>query len=333
MKAFVTGGTGFVGSAVVRELLKEGFAVRALVRQGSDLRNLAGLDVELFHGDLRDKESLRRGVKGCGALFHVAAHYELWHRDRAIPYAVNVEGTRMLFEEAERAGVGRAVYTSSVSTLGICREKKIGTEETPIDERYIVGHYKKSKYLAEREVMRFAERGFPVTVVNPSTPIGERDIKPTPTGKIVVDYLNGKMTGYVETGLNIVDVQDVAKGHLLAFKKGRAGERYILGHRNMTLREIFAQLEKISGVPAPRFRVPYALAFLAGATDHAVSKITNRRPSVPLDGVKMARKKMFFDSSKAVRELGLPQSPVEDAFAKACEWFIGHGYVRKGRGA
>lgn len=329
MKVFITGATGFVGSAVARALLREGHAVRALVRRQSDLKNLKGLDVELFHGDLCNPESLARGLKGCTYLFHVAAHYELWHRDPHRSYKVNVEGTVNLFQAAFRAGIEKTVYTSSVSTLGICPREKIGREDTPIDSRYLIGHYKKSKYLAEKEVIRFAEKGLHTVIVNPSTPVGERDIKPTPTGKVIVDFLNRRMTGYVETGLNIIDVEDVAAGHILALKKGRSGERYILGNKNLSLKEIFDLLAKVSGIPAPRLKIPYPVALGAGYADHALSKLLRRKPFIPLDGVKMAKKKMFFDASKAVRELGLPQSPVEEAFRRACTWFIQNGYVRK----
>jgi len=329
MKAFITGATGFVGSAVARALLKKGFAVRALVRRHSNLSNLKGLELELFYGDLRDRESLLKGLHGCTCLFHVAAHYELWHRDPRLSYAINVDGTVNLFEAASRAGIEQAVYTSSVSTLGICPREKIGREHTPVDSRYIIGHYKKSKYLAEQEVLRVAQRGMHVVIVNPSTPVGERDIKPTPTGKVIVDFLNRRMGGYVETGLNIIDVEDVAAGHILALRKGKSGQRYILGHQNMTLREIFCHLEKVSGVPAPRLKIPYPVALCAGYADHAVSRLLRRAPFIPLDGVKMAKKKMFFDPAKAVRELGLPQSPVEEAFRRACAWFIENGYVEK----
>jgi dihydroflavonol-4-reductase len=328
MKAFVTGGTGFVGSAVVRALLHEGYAVRALVRKESDLKNLKGLDVEFFYGDLCDRGSLKKGLTGCAHLFHVAAHYELWHKDRRLPYRVNVEGTVNLFTEAVRAGVEKAVYTSSVSTVGICAREKIGREHTPVDSRYIIGHYKQSKYLAEKEVLNISRKGFHVVVVNPSTPVGARDIKPTPTGKVIVDYLNRRMAGYIETGLNVIDVEDVARGHILALRKGRPGDRYILGHKNLTLQEIFRHLEKVSGIPAPKMKIPYAVALCAGYADHALSLLLKRKPFIPLDGVRMAKKKMFFDAAKAVRELGLPQSPVEGAFRKACEWFRQNGYVK-----
>ncbi|MFC2149144.1 hopanoid-associated sugar epimerase [Candidatus Auribacterota bacterium] len=328
MKAFVTGSTGFVGSAVVRELIESGYKVKVLVRKNSDHKNLKGLGCELFYGDLRDKESLRKGIKGCGVLFHVAAHYELWHADPALPYQINVAGTINLLEAAMEAGVMKVVYTSSVSTLGICAEKKVGTEDTPVDIKYIIGHYKKSKYLAEKEVMRFVKKGLPVCIVNPSTPIGERDIKPTPTGKLIVDYLNSKMYGYVETGLNIIDVHDVARGHILALEKGKIGHKYILGNKNLTLKEIFKMLEKVSGKPAPKMKIPYPVALFAGYSDNAVSRLLRKPPSIPLDGVKMARKKMFFDPTKAVDELGLPQSPVEHSFKKACDWFIDNGYIK-----
>jgi len=329
VKAFITGATGFIGSAVVRELLHEGWKVRALVRAKSNSKNVRKLPIERCYGDLCDKESLIKGMRGCQAVFHVAAHYDLWHADPRVPYKINVEGTKNLLEAALQTNIEKVVYTSSVSTIGICKEKKIGHEETPIDYKYIVGHYKRSKYLAEKEAFSFIKKGLQVYIVNPSTPIGERDIKPTPTGKVIVDYLNGKMYGYIETGLNIIDVKDVARGHILAMQKGKVGERYILGNKNLTLKEIFDLLESVTGKPAPRFKIPYNLALCAGFADSAVAKLLKRRPNIPLDGVKMARKKMFFDATKAVRELGLPQTPVEHSFKKACEWFSSNGYVKE----
>lgn len=329
MKTLVTGGTGFIGSAVVRHLLDAGHEVRALVRQGSDQRNLAGLPVQIAYGDLRDKDSLRKALIGCRCLYHVAAHYSLWSRDRRIAYEINVTGTKNILEAAGEEGVERIVYTSSVGTLGIPPDGRPGTETTPVTFDDMVGEYKKSKYLAEQEALTCARKGLPVVIVNPSAPVGPRDIKPTPTGKMIVDFLKGWMWAYLETGLNLIDVEDVAAGHLLAAEKGRVGEKYILGNKNIALREIFEILSRISGIRAPRVKIPHGLALSVAYLDHWVSlSITGRPPHIPLDGVRMARKKMFFDSSKAVSELGLPQSPVEAALENAVRWFRDNGYVR-----
>lgn len=324
----VTGGTGFVGSAVVRRLVEAGHRVRALVRPGSDRRNLEGLPVEIAHGDLRDRASIAAALKGCAQLYHVAALYALWVPDRRVLYQVNVGGTRNVMEAAGEAGVERVVYTSTVGTLGLRAGGQPADEETPVSLEGIHGDYKRAKFAAETEVRRLAQAGLPVVIVNPSAPVGPGDIKPTPTGQMIVDFLNGKMWAYLDTGLNLIDVEDVADGHLLAAERGRIGERYILGHKNMTLLQIFQALERISGVPAPRWRVPRAailpLAFVSQAiADH----VTKRPPLIPLDGVRMAKRYMFFDSGKAVRELGLPQRPVEAALERAVRWFADNGYV------
>ncbi|HEX8960917.1 MAG TPA: hopanoid-associated sugar epimerase [Geobacteraceae bacterium] len=328
MKVFITGATGFIGASLARELLREGYSVRALVRPGSDRRNLAGLDVELWEGDLRDRGSLELGIKGCDTLYHAAADYRLWTRRPAEMYEINVDGTRNVLEAALRQGVSRAVYTSSVGTLGNPGNGIPGSETTPVALTDMVGHYKKSKFLAEREAESFVTRGLPLIIVNPSTPVGELDVKPTPTGKIIVDFLNRKMPAYLDTGLNIIDVTDCARGHLLAARHGRVGEKYILGNQNLTLRDIFAMLAAITGVPAPRVRLPYTPILAAAYVNEALSRVTGREPLIPLAGVQMARKFMFFDSSKAVRELGLPQSPVSDALRKAVDWFRANGYAK-----
>lgn len=260
MTALVTGATGFVGANLVRELLTDGDAVRALVRPGRDRRNLTGLEVELAEGDLRDAESLRRALTGVSVLYHVAADYRLWARDPRELYASNVNGTRNILEAARGAGVERVVYTSTVGTLGIPRDGGPGTETTPVSLDQMVGHYKRSKFLAEREAERFAREGLDVVIVNPSAPVGPWDVKPTPTGKMIVDYLRGRMVASLDTGLNLVHVRDVARGHILAAQKGRSGEKYILGHQNLPLREIFGVLERLTGIPAPRFRIPYRVA-------------------------------------------------------------------------
>ncbi|QEM68843.1 NAD-dependent epimerase/dehydratase family protein [Geobacter sp. FeAm09] len=327
MKTFITGATGFIGASIARELLKDGREVRALVRAGSDTSNLAGLDLELWQGDLRDQDSLRQGLKGCDVLYHAAADYRLWTRDPQQMYRVNVEGTKAVLEAALENGLARVVYTSSVGTLGNPGDGTPGTEDTPVALADMVGHYKKSKFLAEREAERFVGRGLDLVIVNPSTPVGPLDIKPTPTGKIIVDFLNRKMPAYLDTGLNIIAVEDCARGHILAEQKGRVGEKYILGNANLTLRDIFGLLEEITGLAAPRVRLPYTPILLAACVNEAIARITGREPLIPLAGVRMAAKFMFFDSTKAVRELGLPQTPVNDALQRAVAWFRGNGYA------
>ncbi|HYS43530.1 MAG TPA: hopanoid-associated sugar epimerase, partial [Geobacteraceae bacterium] len=309
-------------------LLSEGCSVRALVRPGSDRRNLAGLDLELWEGDLRDRSSLERGLAGCDTLYHAAADYRLWTRRPADMYEINVDGTRNILEAALTRGLSRVVYTSSVGTLGNPGNGVPGNESTPVTLADMVGHYKKSKFLAEREAESFVARGVPLVIVNPSTPVGALDVKPTPTGKIIVDFLNRRMPAYLDTGLNLIDVTDCARGHLLAARHGRVGEKYILGSENLTLREIFTMLAEITGLPAPKVRLPYTPILLAAYVNEALSRITSREPLIPLAGVQMARKFMFFDASRAVKELGLPQSPVADALRKAVEWFRANGYAR-----
>jgi len=328
MKTLVTGGTGFIGANVVRALLHRGADVRALVRHGSDLRNLAGLDLELVYGDLRDRRSLEAALKGCGSLFHVAAVYALWtpHRDEI--YDSNVAGTVNILEAALSSNVQKIVYTSSVATIGLLADDSPGSEDIAIRPEELVSDYKRSKYLAEQEVLKYAQRGLPVVIVNPSFPVGPWDIKPTPSGQLIVNFLRGKIPAYVDTGLNVVDVEDVAIGHLLAAEKGRLGERYILGHVNLTLAEIFQLLEQVSGVKAPRRRIPYTVAYLAACVSELVSRtITHKAPFVTLAGVKLSRKRMFFDATKAVRDLALPQTPAREALAKAVRWFRAHGYA------
>jgi dihydroflavonol-4-reductase len=327
-RVFVTGATGFIGASLVRELLKEGCLVKALVRPGSSRKNLAGLDVELFEGDLLDKASLERGLSGCDTLFHAAADYRLWTRDPKSMYAVNVGGTRSILEAAMKRGISRIVYTSSVGTLGNPGNGTPGTEATPVTFTEMICHYKRSKFLAEREAEGFAKRGLPVVIVNPSTPVGHLDIKPTPTGKMIVDFLNRKMPAYLDTGLNLIDVEDCARGHVLAARHGRAGEKYILGHENLSLQEIFCYLQKISGLTAPLIKLPYTPILMAAHINEVLSRFTGKEPMIPLAGVRMARKQMFFDSTKAKRDLGLPQRPIKIALGKAIDWFYNHGYVR-----
>ncbi len=324
-KTLVTGGSGFIGGAVVAELLAAGREVRVLARSPG---SLAGLPVEVARGDLRDPASLIAAVQGCRRVFHVAADYRLWVPDPDTMYAANVQGTRDLLAAAAEAGVERLVYTSTVGALGNPGDGTPGTEETPVTLADMAGHYKRSKFLAEQVVLEFARQGLPVVLVHPSAPVGPGDTRPTPTGQIIVDYLKGRMPAYLETGLNLVHVRDVAVGHLLAEEKGRVGEKYILGNQNLSLSEIFQMLAGITGVPAPKVRLPYwpilALSYL---DEFWATHVSGRPPRMPVAGVKMARKFMYFDSSKAVRELGLPQTPVRQALEEAVAWFQEHGYV------
>ena len=321
MPNLVTGGTGFLGAHVVRALLARGRDVRCLVRAVTPRDNLDGLPVEIVAGDLNDPASLARACAGADIVYHVAADYRLYARDPQEIYRTNVDGTRALLRAAGDAGVTRFVHTSSVGALGLTKDGTPANETTPVTLDAVVGHYKRSKFLAEREAEAAAAAGLPVVIVNPSTPIGEYDIKPTPTGQIVLDFLARRMPAYVRTGLNLVDARDVAEGHLLAAERGRVGEKYILGHRNMTLKEMLDTLATITGLPAPRVRVPHALPLVVGAIDTALSRFTGRVPRVPLEAVRMSRKTMFFDASKAVRELGLPQTDVTIALGRAVEWF------------
>jgi dihydroflavonol-4-reductase len=330
--ALVTGGTGFVGANLVRELIADGHTVRVLARPGGDRRALAGCRVELLDGDLLDAASLRRAVTGVRHVYHAAADYRLWAPDPRVLYRANVDGTRQLLEAAAEAGAERIVYTSTVGAVGIPKDGTPGDETTPVTLADMVGAYKASKFLAERVADEWAARGAPVVIVNPSAPIGPWDVKPTPTGQMILDFLAGRMIGSVDTGLNVVHVRDVARGHILAARKGRAGQRYILGHENLSLLEIFRMLSTLTGVPAPRLRVPYAVAWAAAAAMEGVARVTRRPPRVPLTAVRMARKRMFFSADKAVHELGLPQTPAETALADAVAWFIDHGYVRAKRG-
>ena len=331
-KVLVTGATGFIGANVARLLSERGEAVRALVRSTSDRRNLAGLDVELVVGDLRDPEAVERAVRGCRRVFHGGADYRFWARDPGEIYRSNVEGTVHVMEACLAAGVERVVYTSTVGTIGLAANPTPCDETTPMLGGQLTSHYKRSKLQAEQAVLAFAARGLPVVIVNPSAPIGPWDAKPTPTGQLIVDFVRGKLSAIVDTGLNIVHVRDVAEGHLLAAERGRVGERYILGHRNMTLAEIVAELAEITGRPAPRLRLPYAVAWTAGAVSTAVSTwITHRPPAIALEAVRMARRRMFFDPEKAVRELGLPQTPVRVAFQDAVGWFAENGLIPQSR--
>mgnify|MGYP001070302832 CR=1 FL=1 len=328
MLVMLTGATGFVGANLLDVLLERGFRVRCFVRDENLARSfLPTQDIELFQGDVRDPEALERCAKGCQIIFHTAADYRLWVPDPDRMYATNVQGTRNVLEAAKKAQVERVVYTSSVGALGIPKDGSPGTEDTPVSLEDMVGHYKRSKFLAEKEALSSAREGLDVVVVSPSTPIGPKDRKPTPTGRMIVDFLRGRMPAYLDTGLNIVHVRDVAEGHILAMEKGRKGEKYILGNENLTLREIFQLLESVSGRKAPRIRLPRWPILIMAYILEGVSRITKREPSIPLDGVRMAAKKMFFDPSKAIRELGLPQTPVRQALADSVTWFRDNGYA------
>jgi dihydroflavonol-4-reductase len=326
-RSLVTGGTGFVGANLVRELLADGDRVRVLARPGGDRRALEGCDVEIVEGDLLDADSVRRAVAGMERVYHVAADYRLWCPDPSALFRANVDGTRRVLDAAGAAGAARIVYTSTVGALGIPKDGRPGDETTPVSLADMVGPYKASKFVAEEVAREFAARGAPVVIVNPSAPVGPWDVKPTPTGQMIVDFLRGKMIASLDTGLNIAHVRDVARGHILAAERGRIGERYVLGHTNLSLLEIFRTLARLTGLPAPRFRVPYALAWLAAAGMEGVARLTGGAPAVPLTAVRMARKRMFFSADKAVRELGLPQTPAERALGDAVQWFLAHGYA------
>jgi dihydroflavonol-4-reductase len=321
--ALVTGAGGFLGWHVARRLLARGIRVRALARRASAVKDL---DCEVVEGDLRDSASVQRAVAGCGLVFHVAADYRLWARHPEEVYASNLTGTRHMLEAARHEGVERFIHTSTVGCIGFV-ENGLGDETTPVSLDDMAGAYKRSKFMAEQLALGFARGGFPVVIVNPTAPVGERDVKPTPTGRTIVEFLKGRMPAYLDTGLNIVDAADVAEGHWLACERGRAGERYILGSENLTLRQIFEKLAAISGRPAPRVRIPWIVAFAAGAVETGIANLTGREPRAPLDAVRMARKKMFVTHAKAQRQLGYHPAAAETALEKAVRWFQENGYV------
>jgi dihydroflavonol-4-reductase len=335
MKCFVTGASGFIGANLVHELNARGHSVKALLRPNADVRGLAGATFERVSGDVSDRATLVAAMRGCDWCFHVAASYHLWLRDYAPMYAANVEGTRNVLEAAAEAGCSRIVYTSTVGCIGLPGAANgvitATDENTPVAETQMSNHYKLSKWRAEVVARELAAKGVPIVIVNPSAPIGPRDVKPTPTGKVIVDFLNREMPAYLDTGLNWVHVRDVAAGHILAAERGRVGERYILGHAegNWTMKEALDVLAEITGLSAPRFRVPHAVALMAAHVDETVSKLTGKPPKAPLAGVRMAKYKMFFNPAKAIRELGLPQTPPKQALADAVEWFRAQGYVKK----
>jgi len=330
MKTLITGASGFVGSAVLRQLIIAGHSVRALIRTKSDRRNLVGQDVEIVIGDLIDRGSLDRALAGCSALFHVAADYRLWVPHPQEIYETNVNGTRNIMLAAANAGVTRIVYTSSVATLGLNPHGTPANEDTPVCLADMIGHYKRSKFLAEADVKRLAdEESLPVVIVNPSTPVGPRDIKPTPTGRIIVDAASGRTPAYVDTGLNLVHVDDVAIGHLLALERGTIGERYVLGGENMTLREILCEIAAITGQRPPRICLPHGLVFPIAYVTEACARLTGgKEPRITLTGVRLAKKKMFFSTEKAKRVLGFHARPVKEALAEAVDWFRENGYIQ-----
>lgn len=323
----VTGATGFVGSAVARALAARGHRLRLLVRRSGDRRNLAGLAAELAEGDLTDPASLERAVAGCGALFHVAADYRIWVPDPARMLAANVAGTEALMRAAAAAGVRRIVYTSSVAALGLTADGSPADETTPVSEERIVGIYKKSKFRAEQAVLALARQGLPAVIVNPSAPVGPRDIRPTPTGRMIADAAAGRMPAYIDTGLNVVHVDDVAEGHLLAFERGRAGERYILGGENLTLAALLALVAVEAGRAPPRIRLPAPLLWPVALASEALARLAGIEPLVTRDHLRMARKKMFFSSAKAAAELGYAPRPARAAVADAIAWFRANGMV------
>jgi dihydroflavonol-4-reductase len=328
MLAFVTGATGFVGSHVASALAERGADLRLLVRATSSTKNIEHLKADRFIGDLCDPDSLSQAISGCDVVFHVAADYRLWVRNPELMYRANVAGTRAVLEAARKHGVKRVVYTSSVATMGFTGNGQPADEDSPVSLEQMIGPYKRSKFQAEQVAIETARSGVEVVIVNPTTPVGERDIRPTPTGRIVVDFLKKKFPAYVDTGLNLVDVRRCAEGHVLALERGRSGERYILGGENLTLKQILDRLGRLTGLPSPRLRVPYAVALATGAADEVFTGwIRGREPRATMDAVRMGRKKMFVSSAKAERELGWAVVPVEDALARAVAWFREHGYA------
>ncbi len=328
MKVFVTGATGFVGSHVAEQLEAMGAEVRVLVRKTSRTENLEMLKAERVVGDLRDFDSLKKGMAGCEFVFHVGADYRLWARDPEPMYASNVEGTRSIIRAAQETKVRRVIYTSSVATMGFGNNGRVVDEKTPVQLAMMIGDYKKSKFMAEYAAMQMARAGADVVIVNPSTPVGDRDIKPTPTGQIVVDFLKKKFPAYVDTGLNLVDVRDCARGHINAMERGRSGERYILGGENLTLKQILDKLAAITGLRSPKVKLPYAVALATGVVDTVFTGyLLRKEPRVTIDAVRMGRKKMFVSSSKAQTELGYVAGPVDEGLRGATEWFRAHGYA------
>ncbi|MGA8616913.1 MAG: hopanoid-associated sugar epimerase [Candidatus Sulfotelmatobacter sp.] len=328
MLAFVTGATGFLGFHVARALAEQGAGLRVLVRSTSNLKNLEGLKAETATGDLRDPASLEKAMAGCETVFHVAADYRLWVRDPSEMYRSNVDGTRSILEAARKNGVRCVVYTSTVATIGFTGNDHPADEDSPVALADMIGHYKRSKFMAEQIALQAGRGAMRVVTVNPTTPLGDHDVKPTPTGRIVVDFLKRKFPAYVETGLNLVDVRECALGHIAALVKGKSGERYILGGENLTLKQILDKLGAISGLASPTVKLPYFVAYLAGAVDETVSgHLLGREPRATVETVRMGKKKMWASSGKAERELGWKTTPVDDALRRAVEWFRSNGYA------
>ena len=330
MLAFVTGATGFLGSHVAEQLAQGGARLRLLARPTSPLTNLPdSTDLEVVRGDLREPEAFRTALTGCDALFHVAADYRLWTRDPRDMYATNVEGTCRLLQLAREIAIPRVVYCSSVATMGFHSDGRVVNEDTPVTEQAMIGDYKRSKWQAEQVAIAAAQAGQHVAIVNPTTPMGERDIKPTPTGRIIVDFLNRKFPAYVDTGLNIVDVRDAARAHILALEKARPGERYIVGGENVTLKQLLDKLAALTGLPSPSMRVPHSVAMAFAAFDETITgKLRGKEPRATVESVKMGKKKMWASSEKAKRDLGYSPSPVDAALQRAIDWFRAHGYVK-----
>jgi dihydroflavonol-4-reductase len=328
MLAFLTGATGFLGSHVARVLAEQGANLRLLVRPTSNLKNLEELTAETATGDLRDPASLEKAMQGCDTVFHVAADYRLWLRDPQEMYRSNVEGTRAILAAARKNNIRAVVYTSSVATMGFTGNGRPADEDSPVSLADMIGHYKRSKFMAEQIALEAGRSGLRVVTVNPTTPVGEQDIKPTPTGRIVLDFLKGKFPAYVETGLNLVDVRDCALGHVAALEKGKTGERYILGGENLTLKQILDKLGVISGLPSPKVKLPYFVAYAAGFVDEAITgRLLNREPRATVETVRMGKKKMWITSDKAERELGWKSLPADNALRRAVEWFRANAYV------
>ena len=327
MKVLVTGATGFIGGNLARELWRRGDDVQALVRPGSNRLTIQDTGITPVEGDILDRQSIDRAIQGCEAVYHVAAVYTFWSKNPAGVSQANVQGTKNVLEAARQAGVSRTVYTSTVGTIGI-PQTGLGDEDTPLDPKSLHGHYKNSKHLAEQQALAFAAGGMPVVVVNPTLPVGPWDVKPTPTGKIVLDFLRCKIPAYLKTGMNIVDVADVVAGHILALEKGRPGERYILGNQNVSLKQIFDMLSQLTGLPAPRIRAPYWLVVGVGYADHFIEgTLLRREPVVPVEGVLASKHPAYVTCDKAINQLGLPQSSVTDALKQSVDWFVEHGYV------
>ena len=327
MKVLVTGATGFIGGNLARELWRRGDDVQALVRPGGNRLTIQDTGITPVEGDILDRQSIDRAIQGCEAVYHVAAVYTFWSKNPAGVSQTNVQGTKNVLGAARQAGVSRTVYTSTVGTIGI-PQTGLGDEDTPLDPKSLHGHYKNSKHLAEQQALAFAAGGMPVVVVNPTLPVGPWDVKPTPTGKIVLDFLRCKIPAYLKTGMNIVDVADVVVGHILALEKGRPGERYILGNQNVSLEQIFDMLSQLTGLPAPRIRAPYWLVVGVGYADHFIEgTLLRREPVVPVEGVLASKHPAYVTCDKAINQLGLPQSSVTDALKQSVDWFVEHGYV------